>query len=124
MTPEFYDRWKAVLSSARWKALRARLIRERGDRCERCRKQWAPGYKHVLILHHLTYERLGAERDTDVQLVCEYCHDHADRERADAGRQRSWNARLDAWATKVYGENWDPGDGSIEEHFEAWLEDQ
>jgi hypothetical protein len=25
-------------------------------------------------LHHLTYERLGAELDSDVQVLCSTCH--------------------------------------------------
>lgn len=37
-------------------------------RCVRC------GVKRQLEVHHLTYDRLGAELDTDLEVVCSGCH--------------------------------------------------
>jgi 5-methylcytosine-specific restriction endonuclease McrA len=36
--------------------------------CEAC------GQRIALQVHHLTYERLGSERDDDLLAVCENCH--------------------------------------------------
>lgn len=60
--------YSEYLQSERWRALRARLITERGTLCEVCHKQ--PHYS----LHHNTYARLFNETDEDVTLVCKECH--------------------------------------------------
>ena len=111
--------YQAVLASARWKRLRARLLRERGERCERCRASFTPGTgaRH-LSLHHLTYERLGHELDEDVQLLCETCHAEADRERAEAS---AYQRRVLAWACKVYGFDVE-FDDRLADEFDQWLE--
>lgn len=120
--------YKLVIASKRWRDLRAQMIRERGARCERCGKTWAPGYKTTLQLHHKTYEHLGHENGSDVQLVCTVCHETSDRERAIEARIRSadalWDARIEGWARKRYGEDWwyDHQDEEIEDEFEEWLE--
>jgi 5-methylcytosine-specific restriction endonuclease McrA len=121
--------YRAVLASPRWRALRTRLRRERGDQCERCRKTWAPGCRTSLQLHHKTYERLGHERDSDVELLCEPCHESADVERAAASRRRAEQALADAryagWLRAQYGEgrvddHWD--DHEMYERFNDWVE--
>ena len=33
------------------------------------------GVKHRLQVHHLTYERLGNERDEDLKVLCWACHE-------------------------------------------------
>jgi hypothetical protein len=64
-------RYRAVLRSRRWKRLRRRVYRRSGGRCERCcRRHFLGG----LQLHHRTYARLGRERMTDVELLCDECH--------------------------------------------------
>ena len=115
------DRYKAVLASPHWKALKRRLLTECDGRCERC------GIRAALELHHETYERLGRERDEDVELVCGRCHEIADEERAARSQERAraalYDARLDGWARKVYGEDWEFGDvDAIEEEFEVWAD--
>ncbi len=121
--------YKAVIASKRWRDLRVRLMRQRGERCERCGKTWAPGYKATLQLHHKTYERLGGEYDSDLQLVCEACHETADIERAIEARVRAkdalYEAQLDGWARKKYGDDYIrtlEDQDQIEEEFEEWLE--
>lgn len=123
------DAWRAryneVLDSFRWKALRKRLIKERGWKCERCGFPAA-----VLQLHHLNYERLGEELDSDLQVVCEKCHPEADQERATESRRKTIRARearaLDTWASKKYGDSWsERGDADrISDDFDRWLERQ
>lgn len=40
-------------------------------RCRKCKICEKAGR----VVHHLTYERLGAELPTDVVVLCEWCHD-------------------------------------------------
>lgn len=84
-----------------------------------------------LEVHHLNYDRIGSELDIDLEVLCRECHVDADKEReervsADADDRR-YSARLDGWASKVYGENWaessDGGEAAAED-FERWLDDQ
>ena len=120
---QWRERYNEVIGSLRWKAIKARLISERGAKCQTCRAAV------LLDLHHKTYERLGRELDEDLELLCRKCHDKADETRAAIGRQRSsaalYEARLDGWASKKYGEDWrEADDGSIEEEFEEWCENR
>lgn len=122
----FYE-W--VLASPRWARMRDRLIRERGRRCQRCRKPWT---ETELQGHHLTYERLGFERDEDVEILCPACHPAADAERkrrdeikaADARADAQYARRLDGWARKRYGDDWDTDYDcdAVEDAFERWLD--
>lgn len=117
------EQYEGVINSFRWRALRRRLIAERGCKCERCKTE---RQYHELELHHLTYVRLGNEKDEDLLILCPSCHADADRERNAATAVRHWNARLDGWASKKYGDDWaECGDAeSICEEFEQWLQDR
>jgi 5-methylcytosine-specific restriction endonuclease McrA len=64
-----FDYQKAT-QSRYWRALKRAVMLERDDRCELCEMRGPP----PLQLHHLTYERLGAELPEDVELLCEACH--------------------------------------------------
>ena len=81
-----------------------------------------------LQLHHKTYESLGHERMEDLDLLCSACHHDADQNRARESANRSsaalYQAQLDGWATKRYGEDWDSlGDPwQIESEFQDWLD--
>jgi 5-methylcytosine-specific restriction endonuclease McrA len=119
-TPEY----KAVIISKRWRALRKRLL-PKDNRCAHCGKC---GYD--LQLHHKTYERLGQELDSDVEFLCPICHGKADSKREKEGQLRStaalYNARLNGWATKVYGEDWESHHDAenIEAEFNNWADGQ
>lgn len=53
-----------------WWQRRARAKRySTGYRCEECGES-----DRVLHVHHLTYARLGRERDEDLEVLCESCH--------------------------------------------------
>lgn len=70
------ETYEAVLRSQRWTKIVKPLIASRaGNACERC------GATESLSVHHLTYERLGKERPSDLLLLCERCHEIADRYR-------------------------------------------
>lgn len=113
------EQYQRRLAAPEWQALRRRLLRQAGYRCQRCHRG-----ECVLQLHHKTYDRLGQELDEDFEVLCVPCHAEADKERANATAGRQYAARLDGWATKVYGEDWedrvDPN--RVEEHFESWLD--
>jgi hypothetical protein len=123
---EWRARYEERINSEEWISLKRRLIRLRGQTCERC------GHVAPLDLHHRTYERLGEEADDDLQLVCRSCHLFADAEREAEGHERSMRALdqsrfdrgLNTYATKKYGEDWeytqDPCE--VEEEFADWLE--
>jgi hypothetical protein len=94
--PLAYDDYRRYLRSGHWRRLRARIRSQRSDRCEVCglvrgadlatgrllRGETRPRTRVVLEVHHLTYERLGQERDEDLQLLCQSCH---------AGAHWSWD---------------------------------
>ena len=56
------------IHSGVWKARSAEAIRKTKYLCQKC------GNIGRLQAHHLNYERLGAELDTDLLVVCEKCH--------------------------------------------------
>ena len=110
------------IKSAKWKAT-AKLIKEqRGYVCARCGKAtWS------VDAHHLTYERLGRELTSDIELVCKDCHPKADQERAKRTEYRREEARVDSayetYVRKKYGD--DPralADPAIMEEFYEWLQ--
>jgi hypothetical protein len=71
---------------------------------------------------------LGRELISDLELVCHRCHEDADRERARQGYMRTeearYNAALNTYATKKYGEHWEEylDHEQVAEEFDRWLE--
>ncbi len=120
------DDWRARynkrIGSQQWRNMKQAIAKMRGNKCERCPSQFK------LSLHHKTYERLGKELFSDLELLCERCHQKADEARAGAGKARSERARHNAalytYASKKYGEDYelriDPD--QLDEEFDAWLE--
>jgi hypothetical protein len=121
---QWRQRYNDHLNSEEWRELKREIIDERGAECERC------GEEGVLYLHHKTYERLGEELPSDLELLCGDCHKIADEERAIVGRQRSARARYDAafetYAAKKYGDSWEAWKdiGEVMDEFDEWLERQ
>lgn len=113
--------YETYMQSDAWKALRETMIDITEGCCERCD---ATEDTVTLEVHHLTYERLGHEDLDDLEVLCPTCHVAADIERDEETKATLEWKRLDGWATKVYGPNWEwnPGAGEAEEAFEAWLE--
>ncbi|HYM24947.1 MAG TPA: HNH endonuclease signature motif containing protein [Vicinamibacterales bacterium] len=70
--PTWYQRY---LCSPEWIRRRARALQLAKWRCQEC---WARSSKEApLEVHHLTYERLGAELDVDLIVLCPTCHHRA-----------------------------------------------
>lgn len=63
--PDFY---LAYLNSPSWRVTRNRALSRARYTCARC------GAKRDLNVHHLTYVRLGAELDADLEVLCFSCH--------------------------------------------------
>lgn len=95
--PEWNRRYQAVLASAAWKKRRRALIMAARFRCAICQVQTLD-FKEFEI-HHKTYERLGRERDADLEVVHVSCHPRADviraRERAAYAANCLYAARVD-----------------------------
>jgi hypothetical protein len=68
--------YQAYLNSPTWRMTRNRALKLAGYRCSRCPS------KRDLNVHHRTYERLGAELDTDLEVLCFTCHNGHHREAA------------------------------------------
>jgi 5-methylcytosine-specific restriction endonuclease McrA len=112
------------IKSTQWRNSRRAIIKLRGNKCERCPSTFE------LDLHHKTYERLGREQLSDLELLCKACHKIADAERMAQGERRSakalHNAGMNTYATKKYGEDWQERSDveQIEEEFDDWLNRQ
>lgn len=112
--------YEAYIHSLEWYVVKERAIKAARGRCQRC------GAKRDLQVHHLTYERLGHELPQDLSVLCPDCHEAADRKRRADQEERHYDNRLNAWATKRYGEEWwlYVDEGQASEEFELWLERQ
>lgn len=62
------DGYQRYLQSAAWKTTRRLALERNGYRCSGCDET-----EHLEV-HHLTYERLGHERPTDLMVLCGFCH--------------------------------------------------
>lgn len=108
------DAYEARVKRYDWLNDYGRRIRARAcGRCERCKKK-----SRRLEVHHLTYERLGRERDEDLQALCPSCHKKADKERARMNR-RDVSDGFDEWKRAVYDDEEPPEDAR--ERFEAFV---
>jgi len=125
------EKYNLVISSPRWKKLRVKLIEKAGGKCPRCgwkKEKWDKS--RTLELHHKTYERLGNERNEDLEIVCSHCHTKADIERTIRNREQGQrksrkaleDARFDGWASKVYGDDYDDSDGDKYDRYLDWAE--
>jgi 5-methylcytosine-specific restriction endonuclease McrA len=120
-TPEY----KKYINSAAWKRLRAFVIKHVGGCCQVC---GISRYSVSLHVHHKTYERFKRERLSDLVVLCSKCHEKADKERRATVEAKSrhalYDARLDGWASKVYGEDWDEWVDYeyVTERFDRWLD--
>lgn len=65
MTDLLYDEY---IDSPQWRRRRVEYFARHNRLCRVCGK----GKK--IHLHHLTYERMGAELDRDLMALCERCH--------------------------------------------------
>lgn len=61
--------YQAYLASGEWRAFRISILAKRGPVCEVCSTRLRQPQ-----IHHLTYERLGKELESDVVIACDNCH--------------------------------------------------
>ena len=116
------EEYHAYIRSSEWKALRKKVIEKAGFSCQKCGAFFFGG--NGLDVHHLHYRTLFNERPGDLQALCRECHEKADDERKEDVEREVYDKRLNGWAAKKYGEDWecycDPQE--VEEEFEEWLE--
>jgi hypothetical protein len=60
--------YRAYMASPQWAERRGRTLMLAGGTCQRC------GQRRATEAHHLTYDRLGRERDQDLLALCRSCH--------------------------------------------------
>jgi hypothetical protein len=60
--------YAAYLQTPEWRARRDRAVRRARFRCERCHG------RGELQVHHRSYQRLGAELDEDLEVLCDRDH--------------------------------------------------
>lgn len=129
-TPEWRRRYVEHLRSPKWKKLRQQTLARANGRCERCTK-----IPKRLEVHHLTYDRLGDERLTDLLALCnDPCHVEADEERErevewlrqERGEEARREAAKETYFAKKYGEDWDrrwyADPERMDDEFDRWWE--
>lgn len=62
------EEYQAYLKSPHWQAIRRKVFKEYGHRCDHC------GSSKNLHIHHITYKNLGEEEISDLVPLCEDCH--------------------------------------------------
>ena len=65
--PKSASWYTRYIGTGHWHAIRDRIRETRGPLCEWCDR-------HAVSIHHVTYERLGKELDSDLLLLCDDCH--------------------------------------------------
>ena len=60
--------YRDYLATEHWQIMRAHVLSRAKNRCELC---YSPKQLNV---HHKTYERLGAEDESDLIVLCRRCH--------------------------------------------------
>jgi 5-methylcytosine-specific restriction endonuclease McrA len=63
-----YINYWSYIQSDRWADKRNEIKKIR-KKCEKC------GSRKNLQVHHVSYKRLGRERDSDLLLLCVFCHE-------------------------------------------------
>lgn len=71
------SRYQSYLRSDHWRETRERALNRAGRECEGCGES---GQR--LHVHHVSYERIGDERPSDLRVLCTSCHreEHPDME--------------------------------------------
>lgn len=60
--------YELYLKSKEWEQRRQEYFSKNGYKCNVC------GSQHIIQLHHLNYNRLGYEKDSDLICLCSECH--------------------------------------------------
>jgi 5-methylcytosine-specific restriction endonuclease McrA len=62
------ERYQEYQRTPWWKKRREQFLKKHGNKCSVC------GSRENIVVHHLTYIRLGNESDKDLQVLCRDCH--------------------------------------------------
>lgn len=65
------NEYTKYLKSEKWAEIKKRLFKKRGKKCEKC------GKINILHIHHLTYRNIFNEKDEDLIILCNLCHEKA-----------------------------------------------
>jgi len=117
IVPDYDDYMKSPL----WKLRRTRFIDSVDHRCESCgRPEEGPGGMG-LDVHHEHYDTLGDESQDDVTILCRECHVDIHEE---IGADRIFEAGLDTFGRKKYGNRWayQVGYRRVSDEFNEWLD--
>lgn len=68
---EYREKYEKYLSSKKWKEIREKIAKNKNYTCEKCQKKIYKGF-HI---HHLNYNNLGNEKDSDLIFLCKNCHE-------------------------------------------------
>jgi hypothetical protein len=121
MSTDWRRRYREYLGSPQWQEKRRMAFAHYGHECQWC------GATRRLQVHHLHYHTVGHEGPEDLEILCPACHADADIRRAREGERRAaealYQAQLEGWASRKYGEDWaDRHDPQIvEEEFDEWI---
>jgi len=66
--PQMKSEYEAYLRSPEWAELRSQILARSSNVCEVCE------HFPATQVHHITYERIGAELPNDLLAVCCFCH--------------------------------------------------
>lgn len=119
--PPEYDKY---IKSAQWRNISDLMKKLAGHRCANCRQVSA-----TLEVHHLTYERFGSERMSDLVVLCKPCHEVADKkrvaERRAKGERTRYENAYDTYMAKKYGEDYAFSETFDDrEEFDDWLREK
>jgi 5-methylcytosine-specific restriction endonuclease McrA len=67
---KYSKKYLNYMKSKKWRNLRIRVAKRDRFICQRCHRYTPKGFN----IHHLSYERLGNERLSDLILLCPKCH--------------------------------------------------
>jgi hypothetical protein len=107
---EWHKQYDKYLKSEIWKEKRKEAIDRSKYTCEKCHQSFIDSSK--LDVHHITYDRVGGrELPGDLKVVCYSCHRKADIKREqiveDDRSENYYISRIDGFAKRNHGENWD-----------------
>lgn len=106
--------YQAYLESEHWQQVRERKLEEQDWQCERCghfARRDENGERLGIEVHHITYERIGGEELSDLEVLCRTCHEEQHGIEG-LGRERS-RARLTNGINDRLGFDFEPDETEL-----------
>lgn len=103
----FEEEYKTYIASAAWHRLRDEKIASVDGKCERCGiSKWSAR----LEVHHKHYDTFKKESFSDLEVLCQECHELADNERINAREnsapERSLMRGFENWMDRGNHQGW------------------